>query len=62
MRFPYMICPAQDLGVSAWSDIQCTPNPVFLWTQFEWPSFVQSAAQSVVSSQAPVCLELTVRR
>ena len=51
MRFPYMICPAQDLGVSAWSDIHCTPNPVFLWTHFEWPSFVQAAAQSVVSPQ-----------
>ena len=50
MRFPYMICPAQDLGVSAWSDIKCTPNPVFLWTSFEWPSFIQAAAQSVVSS------------
>jgi phosphatidate cytidylyltransferase len=53
MRFPYMTCPAQDLGVSAWSDIHCTPNPVFLWTSFEWPSFVQSAAQSIVGREIP---------
>lgn len=26
-----MICPVQDLGVSAWSSMQCTPNPVFVW-------------------------------
>jgi phosphatidate cytidylyltransferase len=31
MRFDYMICPVHDLGVSAWSSTQCTPNPVFIW-------------------------------
>jgi phosphatidate cytidylyltransferase len=31
MRFNYMICPVHDLGVSAWSNVQCTPNPVFVW-------------------------------
>ncbi|KAF8810665.1 hypothetical protein BYT27DRAFT_7240645 [Phlegmacium glaucopus] len=31
MNFDYMICPVQDLGVSAWSSMQCTPNPVFVW-------------------------------
>ncbi|PPQ67251.1 hypothetical protein CVT25_005835 [Psilocybe cyanescens] len=31
MRFNYMICPVHDLGVSAWSSTQCTPNPVFMW-------------------------------
>jgi len=31
MKFNYMICPVQDLGVSAWSSMQCTPNPVFVW-------------------------------
>ena len=31
MKFHYMICPVQDLGVSAWSSMQCTPNPVFIW-------------------------------
>ena len=31
MRFHYMICPVQDLGVSAFSSTTCTPNPVFVW-------------------------------
>ncbi|KAH0589078.1 hypothetical protein H2248_004849 [Termitomyces sp. 'cryptogamus'] len=31
MRFDYMICPVHDLGISAWSHTQCTPNPVFVW-------------------------------
>lgn len=31
MKFNYMICPVQDLGVSAWSSMQCTPNSVFVW-------------------------------
>ncbi|TFK75396.1 phosphatidate cytidylyltransferase [Pluteus cervinus] len=35
MRFNYMICPVHDLGVSAWSSIQCVPNPIFVWK--EWP-------------------------
>lgn len=30
-RFNYMICPVHDLGVNIWSDMQCTPNPVFVW-------------------------------
>lgn len=33
MRFNYMICPVHDLGVSAWSSIQCKPNLVFVWRQ-----------------------------
>ncbi|KAF5354918.1 hypothetical protein D9756_005325 [Leucocoprinus leucothites] len=33
MRFNYMICPVHDLGVSAWSSIQCKPNPVFVWRE-----------------------------
>ncbi|KXN92449.1 Putative phosphatidate cytidylyltransferase [Leucoagaricus sp. SymC.cos] len=31
MRFNYMTCPVHDLGVSAWSSVQCKPNPVFVW-------------------------------
>ena len=30
----YMICPVHDLGVNAWSNMKCTPNPVFVWR--EW--------------------------
>ncbi|KAF5386248.1 hypothetical protein D9615_002239 [Tricholomella constricta] len=35
MRFDYMICPVHDLGVSAWSSTQCTPNPIFVWKDWE---------------------------
>ncbi|KJA19887.1 hypothetical protein HYPSUDRAFT_143109 [Hypholoma sublateritium FD-334 SS-4] len=31
MRFHYMICPVQDLGVSVFSSTTCAPNPVFVW-------------------------------
>ncbi|KAL7418755.1 phosphatidate cytidylyltransferase [Cryptotrichosporon argae] len=34
MRFPYMICPARDLGTTAFSTITCKPNPVFVWRDF----------------------------
>ncbi|KAF9012360.1 phosphatidate cytidylyltransferase [Cyathus striatus] len=38
MRFNYMICPVHDLGVSAWSAVQCRPNPIFVWKDFQlWP-------------------------
>jgi phosphatidate cytidylyltransferase len=33
-HFNYMICPVHDLGVNAFSDMKCTPNPVFVWR--EW--------------------------
>ena len=33
-----LICPVHDLGVNAWSDMKCTPNPVFLWREWViWP-------------------------
>lgn len=35
MRYQYMICPVRDLGVNAWSDINCDPNPVFVWREWE---------------------------
>ncbi|KAF7321368.1 Phosphatidate cytidylyltransferase [Mycena kentingensis (nom. inval.)] len=35
MRFDYMICPVQDLGVSAWSSVKCQPNPVFVWRDWQ---------------------------
>jgi len=36
MRFPYMICPARDLGTNVFSQISCKPNPVFIWRNFEF--------------------------
>ncbi|KAF7376181.1 Phosphatidate cytidylyltransferase [Mycena sanguinolenta] len=35
MQFEYMICPVHDLGVSAWSSVKCTPNPVFVWREWQ---------------------------
>jgi phosphatidate cytidylyltransferase len=35
MRFDYMICPVHDLGVSAFSSTECTPNPIFVWRVIE---------------------------
>jgi phosphatidate cytidylyltransferase len=35
MQFDYMICPVHDLGVTAFSQVTCKPNPVFVWR--EWP-------------------------
>jgi phosphatidate cytidylyltransferase len=35
MQFDYMICPVRDLGVSAWTSVTCTPNPVFVWQDLE---------------------------
>ncbi|KAI0745149.1 phosphatidate cytidylyltransferase [Earliella scabrosa] len=38
MRFDYMICPMNDLGVTAWSgQLHCKPNPVFVWREWEMP-------------------------
>ena len=37
-KFNYMICPVHDLGVNAWSNMKCTPNPVFVWREWIiWP-------------------------
>jgi len=50
MRFDYMICPVQDLGVHAWSGMTCKPNPAFVWKQFDlW-------------SPVSMCLTTLVRR
>jgi len=35
MRYDYMICPVHDLGVSAWSLTTCTPNPIFVWREWQ---------------------------
>jgi phosphatidate cytidylyltransferase len=37
MRFNYMICPVENLGVTAWSDIHCKPNTVFVWRVWRVP-------------------------
>jgi len=35
MQWDYMICPVRDLGVNVWSSHGCTPNPVFIWKEWE---------------------------
>lgn len=37
MRFNYMICPVENLGVTAWSEVRCKPNPVFVWREWRVP-------------------------
>lgn len=49
MRFNYMICPAQDLGMNILSNVQCEPNPVFVWHKGEWPGAIQALVSSLVS-------------
>lgn len=50
MRFPYMICPARDLGTNVFSQVTCRPNPVFQWRNFEFTGFARHILQTVVSS------------
>ncbi|PAV19010.1 phosphatidate cytidylyltransferase [Pyrrhoderma noxium] len=47
MRSNYMICPAHDLGMNAFSDITCAPNPVFVWRAWEIPSALQMLLAAV---------------
>ena len=49
MRSNYMICPAHDLGMNVFSDIACTPNPVFVWRAWEIP-----VALRVVLATVPI--------
>ena len=40
MRSKYMICPALNLGSSAFAPVDCQLNPVFLWRDFVLPSAI----------------------
>ncbi|KAI0305472.1 phosphatidate cytidylyltransferase [Multifurca ochricompacta] len=48
-QFNYMICPVHDLGVNAWSNMKCTPNPIFVWR--EW--VIWKPAAQFVSTVLP---------
>lgn len=48
MRYNYMICPAVDLGVNAWSNIQCEPNPAFIWRTFITPEPIQALISPIM--------------
>lgn len=53
MRFPYMICPAKDLGVNAWSNISCKPNPVFVWRNFEFSGPLRALIITIFGREPP---------
>ncbi len=49
MRYPYMICPARDLGTNILSQVTCRPNPVFLWRDFQFSGPAKQILQTMVS-------------
>ncbi|KAK4689821.1 phosphatidate cytidylyltransferase, partial [Tremellales sp. Uapishka_1] len=53
MRFPYMICPARDLGTSMWSQVQCRPNPVFVWKELQLAGPAKSIISTLLGHPAP---------
>ena len=56
-RFDYMICPMNDLGVTAWSgQLHCKPNPVFVWREWEMPLPMRLFLSPLVS--APIVREV----
>ncbi|KAJ7770196.1 phosphatidate cytidylyltransferase [Mycena maculata] len=48
MQFGYMTCPVHDLGVSAWSAMTCTPNPVFVWREWQLPAAIAMGVSTVL--------------
>lgn len=48
MRFNYMICPAQDLATNVFSNVQCTPNGVFMWRDFPLPIWAVTSLKTLV--------------
>lgn len=53
MRFPYMICPAKDLGMNAFSNVTCRPNPVFVWRDFEFSGVARNLLETVLGQAPP---------
>ncbi|WRT64930.1 uncharacterized protein IL334_001870 [Kwoniella shivajii] len=53
MRFPYMICPARDLGTNVLSQITCRPNPVFVWRDFEFTGPAKQILSTVLGHAPP---------
>lgn len=51
MRFNYMICPATDLGTTAFSNITCTPNSVFEYRSFELPEHVSTVLSALLHTR-----------
>lgn len=57
MRFNYMICPARDLGTSVFSNVQCRPNPVFIWRDFTITGPIGKIFETVVSPAEDITLD-----
>lgn len=53
MRFPYMICPAKDLGVNALSNVTCKLNPVFVWRNFEFTGALRTLLTTILGREPP---------
>ncbi|KAJ7579163.1 cytidylyltransferase family-domain-containing protein [Mycena floridula] len=49
--FNYMICPVHDLGVSAWDDVQCAPNQIFVWRDYKIWAPIAIPISSVLGRQ-----------
>lgn len=62
MRFNYMICPVQDLSWNAFSDIHCTPNPVFEWHSYALPESAVATLKTLVSAELTFAQELLLSR
>ncbi|KAH8929406.1 hypothetical protein BT69DRAFT_1307084 [Atractiella rhizophila] len=48
MRFNYLICSVRDFSQTAFSDVHCQPNPVFLWHEFPLPDNLASFASYIL--------------
>lgn len=53
MRFPYMICPAHDLGTNVFSNVTCRPNPVFMWREFEFTGAARKLLETILGHAPP---------
>ncbi|WVQ84110.1 hypothetical protein IAT38_006255 [Cryptococcus sp. DSM 104549] len=53
MRFPYMICPARDLGTNVFSQITCRPNPVFVWREFHFTGAAEKCLSTLLGHAPP---------
>ena len=55
-----MICPVKDLGVNAFSDNKCDPNPVFIWREWEiWAPLRVFLSSLVCLDPSPVSIPVT---
>lgn len=59
--FPYFICPiSNNIGLHMWSDIQCTPNPVFIPYPHLVPSVLQPYLNRTTVTFADIYLHVSV--